>query len=104
MQTWGAPKPSPEYEHNHIDGNKLNCHVSNLEWVTPVQNINHAIALGLRRNYGERHKNAKFTELEIIEIRRRRANGEQLKTIANDFHTSTSMISIIANRRGWKHI
>ncbi len=53
---------------------------------------------------GEAHGNHRLTEVAIREIRRRRACGERLRTIAAVFQTTDTTVSLVARRRAWAHV
>ena len=55
------PNPENKPEVNHIDGNRLNNEVSNLEWCTKEENMRHATETGLIYNpFGEDARNSKY--------------------------------------------
>lgn len=55
------PNPDNKSCVNHIDGNKLNNKVDNLEWSTHGENLKHAYDIGLRDCKGELNTQAKLT-------------------------------------------
>ncbi|MEG0848507.1 MAG: HNH endonuclease [Myroides sp.] len=99
------PNPNNLPEVNHIDGDKGNNSVSNLEWVTLQQNRDHASENGLMQR-GEKHKLSKLSETQIIAIRRLfRINPQfnKLKTAKKLGVRDTTIHKIIKNQR-WKHL
>lgn len=84
---------------NHKDGDKTNNHLSNLEWTTCKENIQHAIQKGLRADINGA---AKLTSEQVIEIYRRARNGERNIDLAKEFHINPDQVGRIKNKKSWK--
>lgn len=93
-------------EINHIDGNKLNNHVSNLEWVTSSENSIHAFKLELRKGMqGENHPIAKLTVENVVKIKKLFINTHiSSDIIAKSFGVSVSCVNNIRYNINWKHV
>jgi hypothetical protein len=70
------PNPNNKEYINHINGNKTDNRVENLEWSTPKENVKHAIETGLRE---------KFQYVDVSRISRRHGK---------DHHMSKSVLCL----------
>lgn len=96
------PNPENKPEVNHLDGDKSNCHVSNLAWSTRLENIAHAFSTGLIvPAVGINQSNTKFTEDQVIDIFNSKIGTRELGRMFGVCHTS---ISAIRNGKSWNHI
>jgi hypothetical protein len=89
---------------NHIDGNKLNNHISNLEYVTPKENTNHAHLLGLFKcRKGENNPNAKLDLSKLNDIFSLRKFGLKQRVIADILEISQQTVSAVLCKKVWSH-
>lgn len=88
---------------NHIDGDKGNFSLGNLEWISFADNAKHAYQTGLKTNRGENQSRSKLTDAQVKEIRGLYPAIQQ-KDIAKMFNMSTSAIGAIIRKENWSHI
>jgi hypothetical protein len=90
------PNPKKLPEVNHIDGNKKNNSVLNLQWCTGKENLIHAIENKLNPiQVLDKH--------QVLEIRELAGKMSQ-KLLAEKFKVTQVTINRIINRKRWKHI
>lgn len=97
------PNPENKSQVNHIDGNKLNNNVKNLEWVTASENVKHSYDNGLTPK-GEKHHQSKLKEREVRQIKSLLDRGCSQMKIARMFNISQCPISEIKRGVTWKNI
>ncbi len=89
---------------NHIDGNKENNHVDNLEWCTYKQNSKHAFDNKLTPT-GEMCSFSKLTEKEVLEIYDLAHNSDLLQPeIAKKFNIEKGTVSKIKLGTMWRRV
>lgn len=96
-----------EHEVNHIDGNKCNSNIRNLEMVSKEENMQHAVRMGLKKppQVGENHWCAKLTTKDVIQIRNLYDLGYSIKSILEKYNNvSRRCIKNIVKGKTWKHI
>lgn len=89
------------FQVNHIDGDKTNNHLENLEWVSCQENIHHAIISGLR---AKKNGAAKLSSQQVIEIYQRANKGERNIDLGKEYGVHPDTIGKIRRKKIWKEL
>lgn len=97
-----VPNPSNLPEINHKRGVKLDNRFHQLEWCTPLENVRHAIAMGLKKpSYGIKNGMAKLTNKQVKEIFN---SNTPSRATAKKYKVSKNLILRIRSRETWGHL
>lgn len=93
---------------NHIDGNRMNLSLENLEWVTYSENMRHAYDNGLTNGTFKAGFESRFCKLskeDILFIKSKRKNREmKLKDLAALFNIGIGHVSQIGTGKQWREV
>lgn len=102
LEAFVGPKPAPELDCCHNDGNRMNCALANLRYDTKKNNVADRRRHGTMIE-GERSPNTKLSDHQVVKIREL-APAHTVSSIAFVYGVSRRSINRIVDRSSWKHV
>ena len=103
LEAYNPIENSLEFQVNHIDGDKENNKLENLEWCTQSQNMRHSLDTGLKiPKKGTEIRTSKLTEEDVLLICDYLKNSNfSLQEIGDKFGVSKHCIFDIKRKKSW---
>lgn len=90
---------------NHIDGDKANNALDNLETITNKENTQHAYRLGLMKGEsGERNSMSKLSNEQAKRLILESQEGYSNKELGDKYNLHPNYVSLIRHRKRWKKV
>ena len=103
---WFKSDIPEDMEINHIDGNRLNNRLKNLELLSHIDNTKHAHKLGLVPYFsGSKNGQSKLTEAIVSKLRKRyKRKPFNMAEMAKKYNVSKQVISLALRGKTWKQV
>lgn len=100
------PDPNHKYEIDHLDGDRTNFSVANLEWVLHRENTDRATAKGSHKDAhkGERNGRAKLTAALVLQMRSEYQAGARIVDLERKYKHPFTTVSNAVKGITWQYL
>lgn len=101
-----VPNPDNYSDVDHLDSNRMNPDVKNLEWVPHEENIKRAYERGghIGRATGEKNPKARLTPKLVMELREKYKAGITIQEMSDEYGLPWNTVGNAVKRITWKHL
>jgi hypothetical protein len=103
LEAFHGPRPHPDWQSRHLNGNRTDNRSDNLAWSDRATNEADKDLHGTRL-FGERATWAVLTDAIVTTARTRVASGEPLQDVADDLGVNRATLGEAVCGKKWKHL